>query len=83
MPVVGYYNSFVIKVWCNDDQELIRGYIQHVGTEEHTYFLHLEKITDFITSHLEPPANDSLVPDTTPDGGVMLAGEFGDIFQDE
>ena len=80
---MGYYNSFVIRVWCNDDRELMRGYIQHVSTEEHTYFLHLGKITDFITGHLEPPASDSLVTDTTPDGRILMAGELGDIFQDE
>lgn len=83
MPVVGYYNSFVIKIWCSDDQELIRGYIQHVGTKDQTYFLYLGKIEDFITRHLEPPANDSLVADKAPDGRTLLAGEFGDIFQDE
>ncbi|UCH43367.1 MAG: hypothetical protein JSW16_02160 [Dehalococcoidales bacterium] len=80
---MGYYNSFVIRIWCNDDRELIRGYIQHVSTEEHTYFLHLEKIKDFITGHLDPPPGDSPVTDTIQDERIMLAGEFGDIFQDE
>ena len=49
---MGYYNSFLIKVWTDDSHNLLRGYIQHATTEEIAYFLNWEKMLDFIISHL-------------------------------
>ena len=35
---MGHYNSFLVKLWTEDEENLLRGYIQHVGTEEDIYF---------------------------------------------
>jgi hypothetical protein len=80
---VGYYNTFVVRIWCNDEQELMRGYIQHVSTESHAYFLNLENMTDFITGHLGPLIGDSVIVDEAPDARILLAEEFSEVIQDE
>jgi hypothetical protein len=49
---MGHYNSFLVKVWTDDGQHLVRGYIQHVGTEEVVHFLEWGKMVDFIVNHL-------------------------------
>ena len=49
---MGYYNSFLIKVWTEDEGNLIRGHIQHVGTEEDIYFLKWGKMVDFMLAHI-------------------------------
>jgi len=49
---MGYYNSFVVKIWTEDGQNLVRGYIQHVGTQEGIYFADWERMTSFISDHL-------------------------------
>jgi len=80
---MGYYNTFVVKIWRDEAEETIRGHIQHVSTQEHAYFLSLENMTDFIVSHLGPPPNDSAIQDRA-DGGLSLSIEFiGDIDQNE
>jgi len=49
----GYYNTFVVKIWC--DRRTIRGHIQHVSSQEHIYFLDLDDMANFIRTHLRPP----------------------------
>lgn len=52
---MGYYNSFVVKVWSEKPGGKVRGHIQHVGTQESSHFLNLDKMLDFIIAHLGPP----------------------------
>lgn len=80
---MGYYNTFVVKVWCDEAQGIRRGRIQHVSSQEHAYFLSLQDMTNFIASHLGPPSSDSLTQDMTLGGSVLLAEDFGDSAQDE
>lgn len=56
---MGYYNTFVVRIWCNDSDELSRGEVQHVTTKQQRYFLDIADMTDFILSHLKPPTHDS------------------------
>jgi hypothetical protein len=49
---MGYYNSFVVRIWTEDRQNLARGYVQHVGTQESIYFADWEKMASFIHNHL-------------------------------
>ena len=49
---MGYYNSFLVRVWTEDGEKLLRGNIQHVGTEEDMYFIKWEKMVDFILTHI-------------------------------
>ena len=55
---MGYYITFVVRIWCKDMGELDKGYVQHVGTQEQRYFLNMDDLTDFIRSHLSPPIED-------------------------
>ena len=57
---MGYYNSFVVKIWTEDGQNLTRGYIQHVGTQESIYFADWEKMTSFIRDHLNWHVNGNM-----------------------
>ena len=79
----GYYNTFVVKIWCDEAEGIIRGHIQHVSTQEQTYFLGLENMTSFIVDHLSPLANDFVIRDKTWGGSAILAEDFGDMGQDE
>ncbi len=60
---MGYYNSFLIKVCTEDGENLLRGYIQHVGTEEYIYFLKWEKMVDFILAHINWHLNHQMYGD--------------------
>ena len=60
---MGYYNTFVVKIWCNDYGEMIRGYVQHVSSQEQSYFLNNESMNDFIMGHLAPPSDDTPTTD--------------------
>lgn len=54
---MGYYNSFVVKIWSEESGGAVRGHIQHVSSREDSHFLNLDKMLDFIIAHLEPPAS--------------------------
>ncbi len=76
---MGYYNSFVIKIWAEDDKETIRGHMRHVGTQEEMYFLSLDKMIGFIMSHLGPSANHPFTHEEEEKGGVNLSQDSGII----
>ena len=76
---MGYYNTFVVKIWCDDSRKTIRGHIQHVSSRQFTHFLGLANMTDFIVSHLEPPANNATTQDERQGGLSLLAEGIGDI----
>ena len=77
----GYYNTFIVKIWSAEGRT--RGHIQHVGTNEYAYFLSLEKMMDFIKSHLGPPADDSGIPDKIQSSWPPACGDLGDFDSDE
>lgn len=79
---MGYYNTFVVRIWCDDEGELTRGYIQHVGTDEHTYFLNMEDMNTFVLDHLGPPSSNSFPKEERRDELPLLAESIGDINQD-
>ena len=60
---MGYHNSFLVRVWTEDGENLLRGYIQHVGTEEDIYFLTWEKMVDFILTHINWDVNQRMYED--------------------
>jgi len=49
---VGNYNSFLVRIWNGEDENILRGYIQHVGSREIIYFANWDKMVSFIMSHL-------------------------------
>jgi hypothetical protein len=71
---MGYYNSFVVKIWTEDGQNLARGYIQHVGTQEGIYFADWERMTKFMLSHLDWHVNGEMVDEARD----FLANRRGD-----
>lgn len=79
--MVGYYNTFVVKIWCNDSNELSRGYVQHVTTQQQQHFVDIDDLKDFILSHLVPPGQTSGTGAPT-SGEQKLAENLGDILQD-
>ena len=50
---MGHYNSFLVRIWTDKGQNLVRGHIQHVGTEEVVHFMDWNKMVDFMTDHLD------------------------------
>jgi hypothetical protein len=50
---MGHYNSFLVRVWSDKGHNLVRGYIQHVGSEEIVHFIDWNKMIDFMNGHLD------------------------------
>lgn len=55
---MGYYNSFIIRIW-SDGRGRLRGKIEHVASHESLVFLEPEKVVGFIRSHLSPPSDSA------------------------
>ena len=77
----GYYNTFVVKIWS--DEIIMRGSIEHIGTQENARFLSLEKMSDFILSHLCTPANDFRILDKIQGSRPLVSEYCGHISSDE
>ncbi|MFQ5813115.1 MAG: hypothetical protein ACE5I2_07995 [Anaerolineae bacterium] len=58
------YNSFVVKIW-SDDNGGLHGHIVHVATQEKRHFLNLDRMIEFILEHLGPAEvfQDNAVPE--------------------
>ena len=54
---MGYYTSFVIRIWSRADGRL-HSSIEHVASRERLAFLDPAAVVDFIRSHLQPPLID-------------------------
>ena len=52
---MGYYNSFVVKIWIDDQGGKFRGHVQHVSSQDSTHFIDPTKMWEFIANHLTPP----------------------------
>ena len=71
---MGFYTSFVVKIWVDDDGRMKRGFIQHVGTQDSAYFVTLDKMLAFMMDHLHGP--------TSGFGGdlsVQLMAQLGEV----
>ena len=49
---MGHYNSFLVRVWTEDGENIVRGYIQHVGSQENMYFRDSSRMVEFMLHHL-------------------------------
>ena len=54
---MAYYISFVVRIRESESDNIVRGHIQHVSTQEGQYFSDVENMVQFIMSHLNPPTN--------------------------
>ena len=61
---MGFYNSFVVKVWSDDMKKTLRGQVWHVNSHKQIYFDDLDKAMVFIKDNLNPSKKDSEVTDT-------------------
>jgi hypothetical protein len=60
--MTGYYNTFVVRILI-EDQNKLKGYIQHLSTQEETHFINLEDMKKFILNHLMPQNDDVSKPE--------------------
>jgi hypothetical protein len=77
----GSYDTFIVKIWRAEG--VMRGRIEHVGTQEYTYFLRLDKMIDFIKSRHSPAVNDFGILDEIQGSRGTVSDDFGDIGSDE
>lgn len=52
---MGYYNTFIVRIWTDDGLSLSRGHVKHVGTRDCIWFTYLEQMNEFVADHLTPP----------------------------
>ncbi len=81
--MAGHYNTFIVKIWR--DKRATRGHVQHVQTNEYTYFMNLEKMVHFIMGRLgSPEDNSEILNGNKIQGSWPQLGETnGDISSDE
>lgn len=53
---MSHYSSFVLRLWVDDCERVTRGYIQHVDSQEGTYFVSVDRMMGFMMAHLQRPA---------------------------
>jgi hypothetical protein len=75
--MTGYYNTFVVKIWCNEKDDALRGYIQHVRSQERVYFMDMKDMADFMQNHLDSPFSDIMEEDNT-ERWAMVPDDFGE-----
>ena len=78
---MGYYTTFVVRIWCKDTGNISKGYVQHVSTQEQRYILDMDDLSDFIRGHLFPP-NDDLGIARITFGEHALAENLKDVLRD-
>lgn len=79
---MGYYNTFVVKIWCDNCGQMVRGRVQHVHSQELLHFLDTKNMTDFMLQHLSPPTGEPAASGR-PDTDVIPAGKnTGDTAKD-
>ncbi len=49
---MGQYKTFIIRIWCEDDESKIKGQIHIANTMEQAYFENLQDMKQFISEHL-------------------------------
>jgi len=69
---MGFYTSFVVKIWVDDDGRMKRGCIQHVGTQESMYFLTMDRMHAFMMQHLDQQLHDLAEVDGIPSTDVSI-----------
>ena len=51
---MSHYSSFIVRIWVGEDGRMVRGYVQHVATQEAAHFVDISKMLAFIEAHLQP-----------------------------
>jgi hypothetical protein len=79
---LGYYSTFVVKLWCDDQGKMMRGHVQHVSSLEASHFLNLSDMTDFISSCIGDSPGKADNPDEMA-GGPQLSSESSVCFEQD
>ena len=77
---MGFYNSFVVKIWSDDVRKTLRGQVWHVNSHEQIYFSDLDKAMAFIADNLNPLKGDEEAKDK--DVNEMSKSNGGVIHRD-
>jgi hypothetical protein len=56
--ITGYYNTFVLRIWREEQDGKITIHIQHTNTQEDAHFANLDDMNKFILKHLCYPLNN-------------------------
>jgi hypothetical protein len=79
---VGYYNTFVVKIWSDTCGQMTRGHIQHVRSQELVHFRNMTSLTDFIMNHLMPPSGEPAASESLSTSANPASNESGDMAED-
>ena len=52
------YISFIIRLRVNDSQNIDRGYVQHVGSQDYIYFTNFDEAIEFMTNYVNQPVKE-------------------------
>jgi len=55
---MGYYSSFVVRIRVSKSDNVLRGYIQGVHSRDGQYFSDMDKMVQYMMSHLGSPMNN-------------------------
>jgi hypothetical protein len=55
----GMRDTFVIRIWSSDGDNLLRGHVQHVRSHKRAYFATRERLMRFIQDRMQDPDADS------------------------
>ena len=79
---MGFYNSFIVRIWSKTSGKPDRGYIQHVGTQDKRHFLDIHDMVEFIQNHLAHPG-DNARKDKQVTGTQKTIDYLEELFGDE
>ncbi len=51
---MGQYQTFIIRFWTDDTEDVARGHIQHVATGRGLYFRDIDRMLHFLDEHVSP-----------------------------
>jgi hypothetical protein len=54
----GHYNTFIIRIWQEEPEGILRGYLRHTATQEEAYFASLEDLKQIIQKYLSSSVED-------------------------
>ena len=50
---MGFYSSFVVRIWVDKDGRFSKGHVQHVASKEERHFLDWANMLAFVADHID------------------------------
>ena len=79
---MGYYNTFVVKIWCDTCGQTTRGHVRHVGSQALVHFRDMAGLSDFVLAHLEPPSAEPVASESLPGHTNPASIKSGELAED-